>query len=176
MTNIKDIIVNYISNWVAKEKFYSCFGTVTSVNEEAKVCDVELLTGETIQDVRLETDLSVSSSGSVTAKSPSGLVLIPVKGSEVTISFVNNTQAYVSMFSQVDKVYIKSNLCTFNSGDNGGLVNIVDQVTKLNGLVNELTAELVKIAAGITGAGGAYTPGTLSQFNKADFEDTKIEH
>lgn len=173
---MKDIINNYIENLIANEKFYSETGTVKSVDKAKKICSVELLEGILIEDIKLETDLSISSDNQVVNSDVSGFVLIPRVNSKVICTFTNNTDAFISMFSEVSDIYLKSDLTTFNDGDNGGLINIVDQVTKLNGLVNELTQELVKIATGITGVGGAYTPGTLSQFNKSDFEDTKIKH
>ena len=176
MTSIKDIFANFIDNRLLKEKYYSVVGVVDSVNESGKVCDVTLLTDEKVEGVRYETDLTVNASGDVIHKDPSGFVLVPAVGSQVIITFLNRSDAFVSMLSQVDKVFIKSNICTFNEGNNGGLINIEGLVSELNGLVNELSQELVKIQAGIAGAGGTYTPGTLSQFNKDDFEDETVKH
>jgi hypothetical protein len=176
MSSIKDVISNFIDNRLSKERYYSAVGVVDSVDESGKVCKVTLLTDEVIEDVRLETDLAVNSSGDVSKKDPSGFVLVPVAGSQVVVTFLNQSDAFISMFSQIDKVFIKSNICTFNTGDNGGLVNINDLVSELNGLVNELGQELIKIQTGIVGAGGAYSPGVLSQFKASDFEDDTVKH
>lgn len=174
--SIKDAIQNFIDNRLIKEKYYSVVATVNSVDEGAKTCDVTLVTDEKVEGVRLETDLTVNASGDVVQKEPSGFVLVPAAGSQVIVTFFNRSDAFVSMFSDIENVYIKSKLTTFNTGDKGGLINISDLVDSLNGLVNELAAELTKIQTGITGAGGAYTPGILSQFNKDDFEDESVKH
>lgn len=176
MSQIKDIINNYIENLINKEKMYSAVGVVASVDPSKKICSVELLTGETIEDVRLQTDLSLNANSDIVARDADGLVMVPKAGSNVIITFINKTDAFVSYFSDISDVFIVTDKYQFNDGENGGLINIVDQVSKLNGLVSELSAELLKIQASFVGVGGAYAPGTLSQFNKDDFEDTKIIH
>lgn len=176
MNTIKDIINNFIDNRIGKEKIYSEVGVVKSVNENGKVCNVTLLDDTEVEDIRLETNLSINASGDVIHNGITGFVLVPAVGSQVIVTFLNSSDAFVSMLSSVDRVYIKSNICTFNTGDKGGLINIVDLVSKLNSLVNSLNTELTKIQVGITGAGGSYTPGTIDQFNKDDFEDGTIIH
>ena len=176
MSNPKDIITNYIDNRLSKESLYSVVATVSSVSLNAKICTVEALTGETIEDVRLETDLALNAAGDIIKKDPSGVLMVPEVGSVVVVSFLSKSEAFISMFSTISDVYIISDLTTFNDGDNGGLINISDITQKLNNLVNELSAELIKIQTGIVGAGGAYTPGSLSQFDTDDFEDDKIVH
>jgi hypothetical protein len=176
MSSIKDVISNFIDNRLSKEKYYSAAGVVDSVNESGKVCNITLVTGEKVEEVRIETDLKINAAGDVAQKDPTGFVLVPAVGSQVVVTFLNRSDAFVSMFSQIDKVFIKSNFCTFNTGDKGGLINIEDLESELNGLVNELTLELTKIQTAIIGVGGAYTPGSLTQFDKEDFEDETIKH
>lgn len=48
------------------------------------------------------------------------------------------------------------------NGNGGNAVKYAELNTGLQNLVTQMQAELVKIAAGIASAGGAYTPGTLS--------------
>ena len=186
MSNIKDIIVNYVSNLLGKEKFYSQVGTVISVNESGKVCTVELLTGETIEDVRLETDLLVNSEGDIAQKAPSGFILVPVQGSEVVVSFCSNTDAFVSMFSQVGNVFMKSEQFQFNDGDNGGLINVVDLVGKINdieGDLNDLKAVFTSWVvvsndggAALKTASATWAGSTITETERGDIEDTKITH
>ncbi len=173
---IKDIINNYIENLISKEKVYSAVGSVVSVDAAKKICSIELLTGETIEEVRLQTDLKLNDSNDIVARDPDGLVIVPKIKSNVIVTFLSNTDAYVSYFSEITTVYVIADSYQFNEGENGGLINVVDQVSKLNKLVSELSAELVKIQTGLAGVGGAYVPGSISQFNKNDFEDTKIIH
>ena len=173
---INDIINNYTENLISKEKIYSAVGSVVSVDASKKICSVELLTGETIEEVRLQTDLTLNASSDIIASDPDGLVMVPKIQSNVIVTFLNNTDAFVSYFSDLSGVFMVADNYQFNEGENGGLINVVDQVSKLNGLVNELSTELLKIQTGLAGVGGAYTPGSLSQFDKDDFEDTKIIH
>jgi len=55
------------------------------------------------------------------------------------------------------------------TGDN--LVKFIPLDQGLQDFKNEIQAELVKIQTGITGAGGAYTPGTLT----VDISDSKVD-
>lgn len=176
MSNIKDILNNFIDNRLTKEKYYSCVGQIQSVSLSLKTCSVKLLTDEVVQDVRLETDLSVNASGDVIRKDPSGFVLVPAVNSYVIVTFINKSTAYVSMFSTISKVFVKSELTTFNDGSKGGLINIEDLTGKINSLVRGINTELTKIQTGIVGAGGAYAPVALGTFKKDDYEDTKIIH
>jgi len=173
---IKDTLNNFIDNILAKEKFYSTVGIIEEVSESTKTCTVQLITGEAINDVRLETDLSVDAEGNLVPKAVSGLTVIPALGSQVIISFLSTSDAFISLFSAIDKIYSKQSTFTFNDGSLGGLINIQIITDKLNGLVDELQTELTKIQTGITGAGGAYTPGTLTDFDKDDYEDITIKH
>ncbi len=73
--------------------------------------------------------------------------------------------------NEVFDIFIKNNgQCEFGgSGDNATRFKpLEDAATKLAADIN---AELVKIATGITGAGGAYTPSTIS----IDISESKVE-
>lgn len=96
-----------------------------------------------------------------------GFVLIPKDGSFVSVTQLNETDAFVSMVSEVDSILLNGNA-------SGGIVKVIDLTTKLNDLVSQLQSQLTLIATGITSAGGTYTPGTLSNFNKSDYENTKV--
>jgi len=134
---------------------------IINVDESKLTCTVrELQTNAELYHVRL-----------APGKNEKQTVLIPTIGSIVLVGVISNDirSRYVALVSEVDKIYL-------NGGENGGLVKIGNLETKLNGLVNSITAELTKIATGITGAGSTYTPGTISTFNKVDFENDKIVH
>lgn len=105
----------------------------------------------------------------INASDKDGFKLIPKNNTDVVVTLINNTTGYVSMVSEVDEIHL--NGVTF-----GGIVKIVEQTAKLNQLVSELQAQLVLIAAGISAGGGSYTPGTLSTFNKTDYENTTIKN
>lgn len=151
--------------------------TVDSIDEDAFTCECTAITGNAdtkISSVKLNTEAN------------DGFTIIPAIGSSVLVANSTRNGYYVFMYSDIDKVICvidNNNSYTFssqgfvwNDGTFGGLINIVAQTTKLNLLVSQLQAQLTLIATGITGAGGSYAPGTLSTFNKNDYEDTNIKH
>lgn len=115
-----------------------------------------------------------------------GMLIIPVVGSTVMVINSTMNEYYVYMYSDILKVVFiidnnnryefSSSGFIWNGGNNGGLINIVQQTAKLNALVSQIQAQLPLIAAGIATGGGSYTPGTLSSFNKSDYEDLYIKH
>lgn len=141
--------------------------TVTSVDMVTRTCAVTTITGKSeidISAVQIMPDVS------------DGFILVPAVGSLVYIAYSIKNLPFIQMFSEIDRVILICDNVQVNDGSYGGLIKIIDQTSKLNNLVNQLTAELVKIEAGIVAAGGTYTPGTLDQFNKTDYENTMFKH
>lgn len=103
------------------------------------------------------------------AQNEVGVLIVPKVGSTVIVEFLENGTGYVSMYGKVQLVKLNGDLF-------GGLIQIDAQTAKLNLLVSQLQAQLALIATGIAGAGGAYTPGLLSTFNKTDYENTTVSH
>jgi hypothetical protein len=138
----------------------SAFGIVCTVSEidlDELTCYCEPINGDAdIVGVRLMADIQ------------NGFLLTPSINSIVVVSFLSDSSAYVSMVSKVSEVQL-------NGKNFNGLIKIDQQTAKLNQLVTELQAQLTLIAAGIVAGGGSYTPGTLSQFNKTDYENTTIK-
>lgn len=132
-----------------------------------------------------ESDLKLTEVG-LQSEAADGFILIPKIDTDVLICLMPDNSAYVILCNDIDKVicvideensYIfDSNGFILNGGANGGLMKIIDYTTKQNALIAELQAQLTLIATGISGAGGTYTPGTLTQFNKTDYEDLKVKH
>jgi len=158
-TSIKDVLNNFISNILTKENFYLKIGKVLVVDLINYKFFFEPNDGSPKQFATMAVIDSISNS----------IIIVPEINSIVIVAYTNKEDAYCISVEKASEILI-------NSGLNGGLINIIPQTTKLNLLVSEMQAELVKIATGITGAGGAYTPGTLSQFNKNDYEDTNVKH
>lgn len=163
---INDAIKEFFKRFVKSEEIYAKIGTVSNVDEVNRICDVEPIDGEAeILNVRLQ---------SVTT-SALGIVPIPKDGSKVVVNFLNNEAGFVSLYSEIDKLLIDTDLVKFNGGSLDGLVKINELTTKLNLLKTEVQAELVKIQTGLAGVGGVYTPGTLTSFDKNNYENTKIK-
>lgn len=156
---IKDILNNFIANILEKENFYMKLGKVLIPNELTYTFTFQPNDGSPVQVVNMAIVQSISNS----------VIIVPKINSIALVAYSNKENAYCVSVEKADKILM-------NSGLNGGLINIIPQTTKLNGLVSEVQAELVKIQVGLAGVGGAYTPGTLNQFNKNDYEDTDIKH
>lgn len=138
------------------ESYYSVVCTVSDVTDET--CNCSPVNGDAdILDVRLQADVKT------------GILIKPKDGSIVVVTMLNKHTGFVSMFSEVDSIVL--------NGDNyDGLVRVNDLTNKLNALINQLTTEHAAIAAGITTAGGSYTPIALTTFNANDYKNTTVKH
>lgn len=157
-------------------QFNAIVGTVTSVDEAQRVCDVQpLLDDAKFLGVRLQ-----GAEGLAT-----GFVMIPKVDSYVIILPLDEFEACVVLTTEIDKILIDTELTQFNGGDNGGLINIEDLVTKLNNLENRVNTigNLMKThvhidplsgTTGIISSVPTYT--NLGITDRGDLEDTKITH
>ena len=106
-----------------------------------------------------------------------GFVITPKVGSYVMVTKFERFEAFISSFSDVDKI-------AFNGGANDGLVLVNQLVNKLNALENKVNSIITTfnthVHAGVTTGSGssAVTPtlvtGTLTPTVKNDIENTKI--
>ncbi len=185
MPEIQELLDEFIERALNKEKFYSLYGTVKSVNESDRTCVVTPIGDEPDQpEVRLQGDIG----------SKKGVVLIPKVGSVVGVTFVNSVAGFISLYTDIDKVIIEATKevsidtvkTVFNGGLNGGLINISSLVTKMNILENDLN--LIKgIFAGwvpTPGDGGLVLKTASTPWSSAAIvptlqpliEDTKVKH
>lgn len=127
--------------------------------------------GSVIEDVRLCADFNENST-------TAGLILVPKIDSIVIVSFIGESEAYLSMVSEVDYVYLNGN--TY-----GGLVKVEDLVTKINNLetkVNTLISTLTSVTIPLAPSGtypfapifSAITP--LTPTTKTEIENDKVQH
>jgi hypothetical protein len=163
--NISDVIFQYIDLWYQTKNFYTRLGTFTDVNSGDLTATFTPSNG----DPEIEISLSLQTT-------EKAFKLIPKEGSVGFVFFINDVDGYILAASEVDEINIDSELIKYNGGNLGGLINISDLTTKLNGLVSDINTELGKIATAITSLGGTYTPSPVSSFNKNDYEDDKILH
>lgn len=154
-----------------------CVCSVTSVNLTDLTCLCAPINGDAdIVDVRLITDES------------KGFVIIPQVGSKVTVSFLNDSTAYVSQFSTLTEIRL-------NGTNYDGIVKVTDLVTKLNNLetrVNLIVADMFAFASAaaattttpVTGTSlsGFITPAfanvttPLTPTVKENLENTTVKH
>ncbi len=91
---ISDIIKKMVET---QEITYSCVATVTSIDSEKRLIDVQPNDGAAeIFDVRLQSVVS----GTI------GLVLWPKIGSEVIVTFLSKEIAYAALYGEIEKVEI----------------------------------------------------------------------
>lgn len=132
-----------------------------------------------------------------------GFLIIPKLESKVTITFIDEDNAFVSMFSEVDDIQINlvndfvvnadNILFTVDTeiqlnGDNyDGLVKIGDLITKLNNLENKVNTIINTFnththpyvdsgSPATTSPSTSPVSGTLTPTQQADLENTTVKH
>lgn len=133
--NIREIIQELNKT---NDEIYSLIGKVTKVDKDKNTCTVEPIDGTPkIFDVKFSPSDSID------------FLIVPKVDSMVVVSFMNKDNAFVSMFSEVDKYTIKS--------------SEEDLKTILSDLIDTINQMTVTTAMGASG-----TP-----INIADFTDIK---
>jgi hypothetical protein len=138
------------------------------------LCDCEPINGDAdILEVRLN------------ASGLNGYVITPKVGSMVMVTKFERFEAFISSFSDVEKIEILCDNIVFNDGTNDGMVLINALVNKLNALENKVNSIIntfnTHTHSGVTTGGGTSgtTPtvisGTLTPTQKSDIENTKIK-
>ena len=173
------------------------YGTVKSVDENARTCDVQI-GGIVYEGVLLY---------SVEKENLRGRVLIPKRESAVIVARIAaSNRLYVTMFSEVEKVIFTvgdkvTMTCdgekieatapkiVLNGGDLGGLINIKPITDKINELIEAHNTHTHSIPSGqvaVTGSATAQnTPAPVQvpapttkhdKVKREDYEDTKVTH
>jgi hypothetical protein len=141
-----------------------CDGTVIAVDETEYTADVQLdIDG---QPVYYTVPLSVLI-GSV-----GGFVSVPVVGSSCLLTFRDGNKGRPQLLfcDQIDKLLVNCNLVQFNGGNNGGMVEVIKLVTKLNNL--EQAVNNIQVwAATVT---PPYSAQPLTPTQRGDIENNKI--
>jgi hypothetical protein len=173
--NIKEAIM-HLAGTHGKDEVFLVACEVLSVSESARTCDVVTISGRStygIDDVNLM------------AAVDDGVLIIPTIASTVLVIHNKRDVKFIAQFSEIDKVLIitgnttievKDGSIKLNDGSYNGLVRVEDLTTKLNDMVRNINIELGKIQTGIAAGGGSYTPVSLQNFNKSDYENTNITH
>ena len=173
------------------------YGTVKSVDENARTCDVQI-GGIVYEGVLLY---------SVEKENLRGRVLIPKRESAVIVARIDaSDRLYVALFSEIDKVVFtlgdqvtmtcdgerieaSAPKIVLNGGELGGLINIEPLTRKINDLIeafNTHTHTIPSVAVAVTGSASAQNnpkpvevPAPASKHDKVrrgDYEDTNVTH
>ncbi len=160
------------------KKSQSLFGIVDKVN--GNTCDVIPLDPKRapMQEVLLNASTKQD-----------GWNLIPKEGSLVVVSKIDDNEAYVAMFSEIEKAEIcASDSIVFNKGEYGGLVKIKELEDNLKALKDYVEAmnqalptafNAVLASTSANGALGAQSySGSMSgkSINLKNMENEKIKH
>lgn len=144
--------------------------TVDSVDEDEFTCDVTAIGSNattSVPGVR------------IASESNDGFKMIPKVGSTVTVIVTDRGLAYISMFSDIEKV-------VFMDGTYGGMAKIIELTAKLNTMENDLNA--IKAAftawvvvpndggAALKAAAATWSGQTLTPTVRADIENVLIKH
>lgn len=98
------------------------------------------------------------------ANADKGFTLIPADNSVVIVQQISSTNAYVSMVSKVDQIYLAGDV-------NGGLV----KVTPLVAAYNSVVTDLLTIQLALNGLGAPIAVTSTTKTN-SDFENSKVKH
>lgn len=186
--NAREVLIKILEDEFGNILTEKC--KITKVDEDKRTAICEPLNGDAkITGVHLQGVI----------ESESGFVIIPKKDSIVNVSFYDENSAFVSLTSEVEKIFIQSdseiNVKTknlnieadqseFNGGKNNGLIIL----SKLSAEIEKLNANFDVLKAAVSGApvvtqdGGASFKAALSAaliFQKADLsgvEDKKVKH
>lgn len=170
---IREIIEEIARGQLAKQELYSVVCNVDSVDNSARSCTCTPVNGgATLEDVRIQASLSQSN----------GLFIEPVVDSKVVVTFLSKQIAFVSLFTEIENVYLDFNdKVTFNGGANGAMVKIGDLVSrmnlienKLNTVINTYNAHTHVETGGTTNIPGSLVVGTLTPTVSTDIDNPEI--
>jgi hypothetical protein len=107
-----------------------CNATVNSVDLKARTCNVTVIDGHTEFELPNVMLMAVVDDG---------ILIEPVIDSTVKIIFSQKVEPFVVQFSEIENITIITNSkVVFNSGNLGGMVNVIELVKKLNIIEKDL--------------------------------------
>ena len=170
---IRNIIAQYlVTTKLRQPKMCKVKSVHANPSNDAMVCDCEPIDKTAIiKNVNLSANYPTNKAG---------FVLAPTVNSLVQVSFTDDQQAFVSMVSEVDFIYL-------NGNDYGGLVQVqplVDKLNNLENMVNDLKNQYNSHTHVLTLSSGTGTAAvtvsqettTLTTTQKADLENTTVLH
>lgn len=163
-----EILKEIFDTLYGNEQYYARVGKVVSIDETEKTAEIQIINGPIMTDVLLQQ-----------VASDSGIFISPSIGSLVIINYTEKTTAYISLYSEIDSII-------FQGGTNGGLIKIVDLVTKLNNIENDIntlksvfSAWIVNPADGgaaLKTAAASWYTSTITPTVRADLENENFKH
>jgi hypothetical protein len=161
--NLGDLIKQAAKN---DDEKYSLFCTVKSVDKEKSTIVAEPINGDApINGVKL-----------ITGAAENGVLLVPVVGSVVVVTFTSKTRGIVSLFSEVESVSLR--------GDQKGGVLIADEMrtqldrmtARIDGVINALNSSSPDSSTGTFKASLTPLLKTVENLPVEDWENIENEN
>ena len=151
---IKDVLDTLMKQHLNKHEIYSVVCNVDSVDLGNRSCICTPVNGGAeIQDVRIQASI-----GGTT-----GLFIEPVVDSKVVVTFLSKEIGFVSLFTDIENVYLDFNSqVIFNGGANGAMVKIDDLVYRMNLIENKINTMIGAFAAHVHVETGGSTSQTVT--------------
>ena len=152
---------------------------VNSVDISTRTCDCTTVDGHTEYDLPNVKLMAVVDDG---------LLIEPVIGSSVMVIFSQIVEPFICQYSEIQNItIIAANKTQLNDGSYGGLIRVIDLVTKLNNLedlVNDLVEKfnshthILALSSGTGTAAVTANPETtvLEDTVRSDIENSMIVH
>lgn len=146
------------------DQVYVSQAEVVTVDADNRTCSCQLIGSNATNEMPTV---------ALMAEVDDGVVLVPAIGSTVILIWSNRMLPFVAMCSELETVYITaSSKIVLNEGADGGLVRVVDLVTRLNNIENAFNALNTKVNA------LAPTPviQPLALTTRTNIENTNVTH
>ena len=184
----KDLLLGFVDVWSKQNNIYSKQCTVTSIDVNKRICNCAPVDGSAeIVEVSLEADIAINSSDEPKDSHPKGFFIVPKLNSLVTVSFTSKGNGFLSSYTEIEDVIIKSTSFTFNDGSYGGLIKVSDLIDRLKeyeDLFTQLKTDL-NAWTPVPQDGGlalktilisGFLTKTVPSSNVSEFENDKIVH
>ncbi len=160
---VKKALEQFVNDRTAQSFFLT--GKVTAVDKDTATCDVSPIDGSTeYQDVRL---LPIADTSSI------GILTYPKEGSIVGLIRINEEEAVVWNCQEIEHLEVevagkfklvvdKDGTCSFNDGDNGGLI-IVDKLRQEIDKNSQMLQTILSVLSVPVVEAGGGAPSALQQ-------------
>lgn len=168
--------VQKLAGTFLKDPSYAIACVVESVDINARTCDCTPIGGDAVTEIP---------NVQLMAEVDDGILLIPVVGSTVVVCYSVRNVPYIALYSALDKVFlISNNGLQFQGGEFGGLVKVVDLVSRLNKVETDLNT--LKAAfnswvvipedggAALKAASSEWAGENMAETVRSDIENTSI--
>jgi len=194
MSEISELMKRLVNN--IPQEYYAKTAVVREIDEEQGTIIVEPIESpgfneDSPNDFNFVKDVQLAVTFGNT-----NIVQYPILNSRVLIGFLSISDAFLIKSNDIYKTIIQINDFTFignedgwsfNGGDNGGLINVTDLVTKVNNLEKKVNSLITKhnthvhpyvnvTTPSVTSLTTSVVVGSLIETKRGDIEDIDVTH